>query len=242
MEDSGQVRIADFGLATITQNLDSMGNTTAPRGHTPRWTAPEILEGGKHSQKGDIFSFAMVMVEVCLGKSAIGAAWLNTTLYPPPQVFNGDVPFSGSPGRDAIVSIMRGKRPERPTHPTFTEDLWLLMRRCWDDDHNLRPQASEVLETLEVLTCRRLTSHTFTRPQRICLIKEIFLDYNWTKVIDHVYDDYAQDFLDAVDEVKRHMIPCRTDELTNGGSNFHIFSIRCWKASHQRFAGDVCPP
>jgi serine/threonine protein kinase len=86
MEDSGQVRIADFGFAAVTKNLDSVGNTTAARGHTPRWTAPEILEGGKHSQKGDIFSFAMVMVEVRHGKSTIGAAWLNVTLYLPPPV------------------------------------------------------------------------------------------------------------------------------------------------------------
>jgi eukaryotic-like serine/threonine-protein kinase len=64
VDGCGRVRIADFGLAAITQNLDSVGNTTAARGHTPRWTAPEILNGGKHSQKGDIFSFAMVMVEV----------------------------------------------------------------------------------------------------------------------------------------------------------------------------------
>jgi serine/threonine protein kinase len=64
VDDSGRVRIADFGFAAVTQNLESVGNSTANRGYTLRWTAPEILNGGAGSQKGDIFSFAMVMIEV----------------------------------------------------------------------------------------------------------------------------------------------------------------------------------
>ena len=64
VDDSGRVRIADFGSATIAQDLDSTENTTSARGHTLRWTAPEILNGGVASKEGDIFSFAMVMIEV----------------------------------------------------------------------------------------------------------------------------------------------------------------------------------
>jgi hypothetical protein len=100
--------------------------------------------------------------------------------------------------------ILEHKRPEQPTHPTFSEDLWSLMQRCWDEAQDLRPQTSEVLGTLEVLTCRRLASPTLTKPERICLINAIFSDHNWTKVINHVYNDFAQDFLEAVDEVSRH--------------------------------------
>lgn len=63
-DDSGRVRIADFGFAAVTQDLDSVGNTTSALDFTPRWTAPEILNGGKISRKGDIFAFAIVMVGV----------------------------------------------------------------------------------------------------------------------------------------------------------------------------------
>ena len=63
VDDSGHARIADFGLATVTQNFDSM-SVSAQRGHTPRWSAPEVLYGGRCSKEADIFAFAMVMIEV----------------------------------------------------------------------------------------------------------------------------------------------------------------------------------
>ena len=64
VDNSGHARIADFGLATVTQNLDSLRSTSRQHGHTPRWTAPEILKGqGTYSKEADIFSFAMVMIE-----------------------------------------------------------------------------------------------------------------------------------------------------------------------------------
>jgi len=62
---SGSAHIADFGLSMVTQNPDSILNISHQRGHTPQWTAPEILNDGMHSKEGDIFSFAMVMSEVC---------------------------------------------------------------------------------------------------------------------------------------------------------------------------------
>ena len=64
MDDSGIARLVDFGFTTVTQNLDSVRSIQCQRGFTPRWTAPEILDEGPHSKEGDIFSFAMVMIEV----------------------------------------------------------------------------------------------------------------------------------------------------------------------------------
>ena len=64
MDDSGHARIADFGLATVTSNLDSEPSTTNERGYTVGWAAPEVMEKGAYSKEADIFSFAMVMVEV----------------------------------------------------------------------------------------------------------------------------------------------------------------------------------
>ena len=59
-------RITDFGLTTVTQNVDSIRSNSGDRAHTVRWTAPEILmDEGIYSKEADVFSFAMVMVEVC---------------------------------------------------------------------------------------------------------------------------------------------------------------------------------
>ena len=46
---------------------DSARSVTSPGhgGFTPRWSAPEVLTDATYSKESDIFSFAMVMVEVC---------------------------------------------------------------------------------------------------------------------------------------------------------------------------------
>ena len=55
VDDYGCPQLTDFGLATTYSD-------------TTQWTAPEILnKEGAYSAKADIFSFAMVMVEVCYG-------------------------------------------------------------------------------------------------------------------------------------------------------------------------------
>jgi serine/threonine protein kinase len=74
MDDSGGIRIADFGFSTVTQNLESVENSVDAPGYTLHWTAPETLNGKMPSQNGDIFSFAMVMIEVRHGRSTIGKA------------------------------------------------------------------------------------------------------------------------------------------------------------------------
>ena len=66
VDAAGHARITDFGLAMVTQNLDSIRNGSDEYGHSGRWIAPEILNGrGTYSKEGDVFSFAMVTVEVC---------------------------------------------------------------------------------------------------------------------------------------------------------------------------------
>jgi serine/threonine protein kinase len=60
MDDSGSARITDFGLAQ-----DIVGEVSMAEAQSARWTAPEVLaEKGKPSKEADVFSLAMVMVEV----------------------------------------------------------------------------------------------------------------------------------------------------------------------------------
>ena len=64
LDADSHARITDFGLTKVTQNLDSIRSASNDQGHMGRWTAPEILnEEETHSKEGDVFSFAMVMVE-----------------------------------------------------------------------------------------------------------------------------------------------------------------------------------
>ena len=66
VDAAGHARITDFGLAMVTQKLDSIRNGPDEYGDSARWIAPEILNGlGTYSKEGDVFSFAMVTIEVC---------------------------------------------------------------------------------------------------------------------------------------------------------------------------------
>ena len=64
-------RIADFGIAIVTKNLDSIRTDTRQDVHTPRWSAPEIFLGQNPSKESDVYSFAMVTIEVYREQSEI---------------------------------------------------------------------------------------------------------------------------------------------------------------------------
>jgi len=149
VDESGRARIGSFSTATVTQDRDPVQNILDE--YTARWTAPEILnEQGPYSKEADIFSFAMVIIEVRYGQLIVH----QVSIYPPStsiQVFTGAVPFSGSPHPAAMLAIMDGKRPPRPTHPAFTNRLWALARRCWAQVPRSRPAASEVSRVLHSL-------------------------------------------------------------------------------------------
>jgi len=66
VDDSGRARITDFGLAMMPQDPDSQRGFLDDQ--TAQWTAPEIAnDSGTYSKEADVFSFAMVMVEVRRG-------------------------------------------------------------------------------------------------------------------------------------------------------------------------------
>lgn len=56
--------ITDFGLATVTQDLDSVRSALDDQGHAPRWAAPEVLNEQGTCSKGDVSFSATVVIEV----------------------------------------------------------------------------------------------------------------------------------------------------------------------------------
>ena len=71
MDATGNARITDLGLAVVTHDLDSIRNASDGRGDGARRIAPEILDGrGTYSKEADVFSFAMVTIEVGYGYPA----------------------------------------------------------------------------------------------------------------------------------------------------------------------------
>jgi len=67
----GSPRLADFGLCSVTRNIDSVNASTPHRGCTVRYCAPELLDVDvegvnkkKMTNKTDVYSLSMVVVEV----------------------------------------------------------------------------------------------------------------------------------------------------------------------------------
>ena len=68
VDGTGHAMIMDCGLAVVTQNLDSIRGAPDEHGDNVRWIAPEILANqGTFSKAADVFSFAMVVIEVRCG-------------------------------------------------------------------------------------------------------------------------------------------------------------------------------
>ena len=68
----GSPRLSDFGLCSVTRNIDSVNASTPNRGCTIRFCAPELLdlkevvkvEKKELTNKTDVYSLSMVAVEV----------------------------------------------------------------------------------------------------------------------------------------------------------------------------------
>ena len=150
INSNGRACLAGFSLLTlipdelIATSLDSPNDTTQ-RVSGVQWSAPEVLKGGRPGKETDVFSLAMVMVEVRSGGyHAPTFAYRNLLI----QVFSKTAPLGDVQDTMAIFLIIEGKRPPRPKNPHLTGGLWKIIQRCWDECPSSRPGASEVLKAL----------------------------------------------------------------------------------------------
>lgn len=68
-----------------------------------------------------------------------------------PQVLTGEAPFPGVDGRDVVVEVRNGTRPDKPENASFigfSDSLWVFTERCWSGEVGSRPKVSRVVECL----------------------------------------------------------------------------------------------
>lgn len=98
----------------------------------PRWFAPELIrQSGPVSTHSDVWSFAMVCLEI----------------------LSGEMPYSNITRDIAVLrEVDNGKLPERPgrfaTSQGLTDDMWALMVKCWHKKPDMRPFISDVKNSL----------------------------------------------------------------------------------------------
>jgi len=132
IDEMGAVRLADFGLASISESQSFATTVTAhaDRG-SARWMAPELLlSGATKTRSSDSYAFGMTILEVY-------------TRLPPFQLdgYKNDV--------SVIMALGKGVRPSRPdAEYGIDDDLWKLTSECWADEANARPSMEVIEENL----------------------------------------------------------------------------------------------
>ncbi|KAI0530564.1 hypothetical protein KFK09_000108 [Dendrobium nobile] len=125
MDENEVVKVADFGVARVKAQTGVM---TAETG-TYRWMAPEVIEHKPYDHKADVFSFGIVLWELLTGK----------------------LPYEYlTPLQAAVGVVQKGLRPTIPkrTCPKLAQ----LLEMCWQQDPVQRPNFSEILDILQLIT------------------------------------------------------------------------------------------
>uniref|UniRef100_A0A0D3C5V9 Protein kinase domain-containing protein n=1 Tax=Brassica oleracea var. oleracea TaxID=109376 RepID=A0A0D3C5V9_BRAOL len=121
--NDGTVKICDFGLSVMMEGTTL--NDIVPAG-TPEWVAPEAFRNEPLSEKCDIYSFGVIMWELC-------------TLTKP---------WEGVPQAKVLNIVAKGARLDIPEGP-----LANLIEACWSEEPEQRPSCEEILTYLA--TCEK---------------------------------------------------------------------------------------
>ncbi|KAG6917336.1 hypothetical protein DXG01_002907 [Tephrocybe rancida] len=131
--------IADFGLSAV-EDPEVMAwtrNSTASRGGTVRWQAPELFkvetdqesesEIPRNTKATDVYAFSCVCYEI----------------------FSGNIPFKNSSDAQVMLKVMGGERPALPLH--LTDEFRVVIQGCWHGDPKKRSSITQVRSLLAPL-------------------------------------------------------------------------------------------
>ncbi|XP_058475260.1 atrial natriuretic peptide receptor 1 [Solea solea] len=125
------LKITDYGLKSL-RSCSSPEDTHAYYARK-LWTAPELLRSQcplpRGTQKGDVYSFGIILQEVALLR---GVFYLDAHTLTPKEI---------------VQAVRRGEAP--PLRPSLcfhshSEELGVLMQRCWSEESSERPDFNTI--------------------------------------------------------------------------------------------------
>uniref|UniRef100_A0A8D2J1S3 Guanylate cyclase n=1 Tax=Varanus komodoensis TaxID=61221 RepID=A0A8D2J1S3_VARKO len=131
-----QVKLCGFGLWEFKYGRES--RVVTEEGTNLYWTAPELLRMGEYpfhgTQKGDVYSFAIIMREL-----------IHNQEDGPFQDLNKDA--------EEIIKIIQDPNSPVPLRPSLStekcnESIIALLKACWDEYPERRPAFSDVKTAL----------------------------------------------------------------------------------------------
>ncbi|CAK4689654.1 hypothetical protein LEN26_019691 [Aphanomyces euteiches] len=132
MAENWEAKLSDFGISRVTSNDDTMTSNIG----TVAWIAPEVLTGGRYSEKADIYSFGVFLSEL-------------DTLESPYAEMNEKNAGGFSNARIAMMVS------EGALQPSFTDTIpspiLELARKCLSYHDVNRPSAKQIAEALRSL-------------------------------------------------------------------------------------------
>ena len=119
-------KLADFGMTRAME--DSNYYIQGERGKLPvRWSAPEVMENGKFSERSDVWAYGIVLYEVFT---------------------RGEIPYKGWSNQKVWQKVTAGYRLEAP--PNTPEDAFAIMTSTWEP-YALRPTFKELSPRVQKL-------------------------------------------------------------------------------------------
>jgi len=131
-EQLTHAKITDFGLSKF-KVISELNKSIVG---SPLWMAPEMMtdESIKHGydEKVDVYSYGMVLYEMCSGKLQFPDVSTQVTLY---------------------KKVVENKeRPDINDCKRVPRKLRVLIQKCWDSDPNERPSFQQIVWELEQIT------------------------------------------------------------------------------------------
>ncbi|KAF0690707.1 Aste57867_17917 [Aphanomyces stellatus] len=123
LSETWEAKLSDFGISRVTSLEETMTSNIG----TVAWIAPEVLSGGRYSEKADIYSFGVLLSE------------LDTCETPYTNLMNKSKDASYSNARIALMVSEGSLKPDFTDR--IPEELLAIALECLAFNENDRPTA-----------------------------------------------------------------------------------------------------